>query len=86
MAELANPSFRDKLKKINIWEKLKNAIKKIFFFFSESNVSAHTVLSDALDKFLDNYDVNLWNSYNITPDTKINDFNFSTINNQQKRS
>ena len=86
MAELANPSFRDKLKKISIWEKLKNAIKKIFFFFSESNVSAHTVLSDALDKFLDNYDVNLWNSYNITPDTKINDFNFSTINNQQKRS
>ena len=86
VAELANPSFRDKLKKISIWEKLKNAIKKIFFFFSESNVSAHTVLSDALDKFLDNYDVNLWNSYNITPDTKIDDFNFDIINNQQKQS
>ena len=86
VAELANPSFRDKLKKINIWEKLKNAIKKIFFFFSEGDVSAHTVLSDALDKFLDNYDVNLWNSYNITPDTKIDDFNFDIINNQQKQS
>ena len=85
VAELANPSFRDKLKKISIWEKLKNAIKKIFFFFSESNVSAHTVLSDALDKFLDNYDVNLWNSYNITPDTKINDFNFDIIDNRQKQ-
>ena len=81
IAELANPNFRNKLKKINIWERLKNAIKKIFFFFEKEDVNAEAVLSDALDKFLDNYDVNLWNTYNVTPSDGGLDWNFSIINN-----
>lgn len=83
IAELPNPVFRNKLKKINIWDRLKNAIKKIFFFFEEEDVTAYTVLSDALDKFLDNYDVDLWNTYNVSPSDDSSDWNFMILDNTQ---
>lgn len=63
VAEMANPAFRAKLKAINVWDKLKQAIKKLFFFDDAKDVTANKVLSDALDKMLDNFDYALFDDY-----------------------
>ena len=75
LAEMANPKFREKLKAINIWTRIKEAIKKIFSINS-SNLTADKALSTALDKMLDNYDVNLFEDYSRTKDYNTEDFNF----------
>ena len=74
IAEMANPNFRNKLKSLNIWEKLKDAIKKIFNI--NSNLTAEQALSTALDKILDNYDVNLAKTYYESSKINNDDWNF----------
>ena len=60
IAEMSNIMFRNKLKKINIWQKLKNAIKKLF---ASKKTTAFDVLDKALDKVLDNFNIDLYNDY-----------------------
>lgn len=78
IAELSNSNFRNKLKKISLLDKLINAIKKIFFF--NDKVSAYDVLSDALDKFINNYDVKLFETYERTNEINKDDWNFYESN------
>lgn len=63
IAELANPSFRNKLKRLNVWEKVKQAIKNIFIKYSPLSTTASRVLNNALDTLLNNYDIKIFNSY-----------------------
>jgi len=76
IAELSNPEFREGLKKINVWDRIKNAIKKIFFFDTPSNVTAYRTISNALDKMLDNFDMNLYEDYARTKEVDEKDWNF----------
>lgn len=64
IAELANSQFRDKLKKVGIWDRIKEAIRKLFFFDVKPASSAYEVLSRALDVALDNFNIDLYNDYN----------------------
>lgn len=80
IAELANPKFRQELQKINIWDRIKQAIKKIFFFDSPNTVTANKVISTALDKMLDNFDYNLFESYSRTQKINEDDWNFYRFN------
>lgn len=80
IAELANPKFRQELQKINIWDKIKQAIKKIFFFDSPNTVTANKVISTALDKMLDNFDYNLFETYSRTQKINEDDWNFYRFN------
>ena len=76
IAELANPVFRLKLKAINLWNKLKEAIKSLFFFENEKDVTAERVLVNALDQLLENYDVSLFNEYEVGNEINEEDWNF----------
>lgn len=60
VAEMSNIMFRNKLKKINMWQKLKNAIKRLF---TDKKTTAFDVLDKALDKVLDNFSIDLYNDY-----------------------
>lgn len=90
MAELANPSFRDKTKKIGIWEKIKEAIKKLFFFDVAPASNAYVVLSRALDTALDNFNIDLYNDYNgVVSDSEVgynpNEWSFyKEVSNEKK--
>lgn len=84
IAEIANPKFRDKLKSINLWDKLKQAIKKLFFFEDEKNVTAYKVLDDALNKLLDNFNMDLFNTYEREKEFNEADWNFIELNNTKK--
>lgn len=64
IAELANSQFRDKLKKVGIWDRIKNAIRKLFFFDIKPASNTYEVLSRALDIALDNLNIDLYNDYN----------------------
>ena len=66
IAEIANPGFRNKLKKLDLWDRLKAAVRKIFFF--NESATAEEVLTDALDKILDNFDYGLYEEYARTRD------------------
>ena len=61
VSELANPEFRDKLKQIevrgkNVWERIKDAIKRLLGI----DLSAYRKVSDALDVLLDNFDIDAY--------------------------
>lgn len=60
IAELANPKFRDELKKKSVWHKLWDAIKRIF---GAKVSNAHDDALDALDKFVENYNKDVFDSY-----------------------
>ena len=64
IAELANSQFRNKLKRVGIWDRIKNAIRKLFFFDTKPASNAYEVLSRALDVALDNFNIDLYNDYN----------------------
>lgn len=80
IAELSNPDFRQKLDKINVWDKIKQAIKKIFFFESPNKVTANKMLDEALNKMLDNFDYDLFEKYSRTQNINENDWNFYKTN------
>lgn len=61
IAEMANPRFRTKLKKLNVWQRIKEAIKKLFSMDKTS--SAFDTLDAALDLALDSFDIDLYNDY-----------------------
>lgn len=61
IAEMANPRFRTKLKKLNVWQRIKEAIKKLFSLDKTS--SAFDTLDAALDLALDSFDIDLYNDY-----------------------
>lgn len=63
IAELANPIFRNKLKKQSLWTKIVNAIKKLFGI---KTLNYEYSLLNSLDFVLNNYD------YNIVVKTKNN--------------
>jgi hypothetical protein len=56
VAELSNPTFREKLEKINLWDRILNAIKGFFGITSKSNMLDSA--SRALDYMLTDYDYN----------------------------
>ena len=60
IAELANPKFRDELKKKSVWHKLWDAIKRIF---GAKVSNAHDDALNALDKFVENYSKDVFDSY-----------------------
>lgn len=60
IAELANPKFRDELKKKSVWHKLWDVIKRIF---GAKVSNAHDDALNALDKFVENYSKNVFDSY-----------------------
>lgn len=60
IAELANPKFRDELKKKSVWHKLWDAIKRIF---GAKVSNAHDDALNALDKFVENYSKAVFDSY-----------------------
>lgn len=67
LAELSNVEFRNKLKEINLWERLVNAIKKLFGFPSKTDERQRitTALAEAervLDNMLENFDKSSYKS------------------------
>lgn len=62
IAEMANPRFRTKLKKLNVWQRIKEAIKRLFSLDTKS-ATAFDALDRALDLALDSFDVDLYNDY-----------------------
>lgn len=80
IAEMANPSFRNKLGKIKVWNRLKNAIKRMFFFWEKRRLSANDALGRALDTLLDNFDLSLYNKY------VGSEKNYFEFNEQQKQA
>lgn len=84
IAEMANPTFRDKLKSINLWSKLKQAIKKLFFFEEEKDVTAYKILDNALNKLLDNFNYELFDSYARVKEFNEADWNFVELDRKQK--
>lgn len=62
IAEMANPRFRTKLKKLNVWQRIKEAIKKLFSLDTKS-ATAFDALDKALDLALDSFDIDLYNDY-----------------------
>lgn len=62
IAEMANPRFRTKLKKLNVWQRIKEAIKKLFSLDTKS-ATAFDTLDKALDLILDSFDIDLYNDY-----------------------
>lgn len=80
VAEIANPSFRNKLKFINLWESIKNSIKKILYYFSPGNISAESAVAKALDTLLDNYDSELFDEYARTKNYNESDWDFYEYN------
>ena len=60
IAELATPKFRDELKKKSVWHKLWDAIKRIF---GAKVSNAHDDALNALDKFVENYSKDVFDSY-----------------------
>lgn len=60
IAELANPKFRERLKKKNIWQKIWDAIKRIFGF---NTSNTHDAVAGALDRFVESYDKDVFDSY-----------------------
>lgn len=60
VSELSNPRFREQLKKKSIWQRIWEAIKRIFGF-KPSNT--HDAVLNALDKFVENYDKDVFDSY-----------------------
>lgn len=84
IAEMANPTFRDKLKSINLWNKLKQAIKKIFFFENEKDVTAYKILDNAINKLLDNFSYELFDSYARVKEFNEADWDFVELERTQK--
>lgn len=62
IAEMANPRFRAKLKKLNVWQRIKEAIKRLFSLDTKS-ATAFDTLDRALDLALDSFDIDLYNDY-----------------------
>ena len=77
VAEMANPAVREPLKKMGMWTRLVNAVKKFFTgeekqvavdagFAKEEDFGQSTVyneLSKTLDKFLNNFDEKSYDAY-----------------------
>ena len=77
VAEMANPEVREPLKKIGMWTRLVNAVKKFFMgdekkvaveggFAEEKDFEQSTVyneLSKTLDKFLNNFDKDSYDAF-----------------------
>ena len=77
VAEMANPAVREPLKKMGMWTRLVNAVKKFFMgeekqvavdagFAKEEDFGQSTVyneLSKTLDKFLNNFDEKSYDAY-----------------------
>ena len=60
LAELAEVGFREKLKQVNLWQKVVDAFKK---FFGISPNNALDAAGAALEYLLDNFDNTAWESY-----------------------
>lgn len=60
IAELSNPRFREQLKKKSVWQRIWEAIKRIFGF-KPSN--AHDAALNAIDRFVENYSKDVFDSY-----------------------
>lgn len=70
IAELANPEFRDKLKKLNVFEKIVDAITKIVVYLKDSvrgygkpTGNAYEKTKKALIDIIDNYDKDFLEKY-----------------------
>lgn len=60
LAEIANPKFREELKKGGVWQRLWAAIGRMFGFGTKT---AYDRAVDALGKFVENYDREVHDSY-----------------------
>lgn len=60
IAELSNPRFREQLKKKSVWQRIWEAIKRIFGF-KPSN--AHDAALNTIDRFVENYSKEVFDSY-----------------------
>ncbi|MBR4040803.1 MAG: nucleotidyltransferase domain-containing protein [Bacteroidaceae bacterium] len=79
VSELANPEFRDKLKQIevrgkNVWERIKDAIKRLLGI----DLSAYRKVSDALDVLLDNFDIDAYERARSLGGTDVKQRKFET--------
>ena len=74
IAEMANPRFRDKLKKKNLWTRIVGAIKTIFGIKNDGTMqtTAFAQLDEALNNILDNFDQVLYDTYVGKKNTTVN--------------
>ena len=74
IAEMANPRFRDKLKKKNLWTRMVDAIKTIFGIKNDGTMqtTAFAQLDEALNNILDNFDQVLYETYVGKKNTTVN--------------
>lgn len=77
VAEAANPDARNVLKKMGLWTRFVNAVKKFFTYYTRRNAiasgvfdadgfeytSAYTELDKVIDKFLNNFDKESYDAY-----------------------
>ena len=77
VAEAANPDARNVLKKMGLWTRFVNAVKKFFTYYARRNAiasgvfdadgfeytSAYTELDKVIDKFLNNFDKESYDAY-----------------------
>ena len=71
LAEMSNPVFRVALKAKKLWRQLINGIRRILQFDvigdDEGAVDAYTVLNDALNTIMDNFDARSYRQYVAFP-------------------
>ncbi|WP_194145699.1 hypothetical protein, partial [Helicobacter jaachi] len=70
LAELSNPTFREKLKTIGVFEKIINAITKLFVALTKrdkAEYSAYKATKEALFEIIDNYNPNFSKAYEDLP-------------------
>ena len=98
VAEMANPAVREPLKKMGIWTKLVNAVKRFFTgeekqvavdagFAKDEDFEQSTVyneLAKTLDKFLNNFDEGSYDAYIALSGASRNGKHFRTENQYSK--
>ncbi|MDL0101892.1 PBECR2 nuclease fold domain-containing protein, partial [Campylobacter felis] len=94
LAELSNPKFVEKLKKVNVFEKLINNILKLFIsakeFLGLKKTNAYDKLKENLIEIIQNYKTDFSEQFqrqkyrNMTDETKTNSYNLSALRNEVK--
>ncbi|MDL0147657.1 hypothetical protein NYG95_08595, partial [Campylobacter felis] len=94
LAELSNPKFVEKLKKVNVFEKLIDNILKLFIsakeFLGLKKTNAYDKLKENLSEIIQNYKTDFSEQFqrqkyrNMTDETKTNSYNLSSLRNEVK--
>ncbi|MDL0104322.1 hypothetical protein NYG89_08675, partial [Campylobacter felis] len=94
LAELSNPKFVEKLKKVNVFEKLIDNILKLFIsakeFLGLKKTNAYDKLKENLSEIIQNYKTDFSEQFqrqkyrNMTDETKTNSYNLSALRNEVK--